>query len=110
MDERGRVRPLVGLSKYSDFSDQYSNIDGLNASQLRGRLGIQGHIRNNTYIYADARYQRSFKGNKEGAQFNVGIKASFWFAIVVCDYVKTPLFETEGFSMYLSIIKFNIQC
>ena len=77
MDERGRVRPLVGLSKYSDFSDQYSNIDGLNASQLRGRLGIQGHIRNNTYVYADARYQRSFKGNKEGAQFNVGIKASF---------------------------------
>ena len=40
-------------------------------------LGIQGQIRNNTYVYADARYQRSFKGNKEGAQLNVGIKASF---------------------------------
>ena len=40
-------------------------------------LGIQGQIRNNTYVYADARYQRSFKGNKESAQFNVGIKASF---------------------------------
>jgi hypothetical protein len=27
----------------------------------------------------------------------VGIKASFWFPFVVCEYVKTPLFETEGF-------------
>ena len=38
-------------------------------------LGIQGQIRDNTYIYADARYQRSFKGNKKGTQFNAGIKA-----------------------------------
>ena len=40
-------------------------------------LGIQGQIKNSTHVYADVRYQRSFKGNKEGAQFNVGIKASF---------------------------------
>lgn len=135
-----KFEPQAQLSylhtRYDDFTDRYSNIDGLNASQLRGRLGlrvykdfkvdnkaaqyygivnvhhdflkaksitlndrvgngsasvresydrtfgevglgIQGHIRNNTYVYADARYQRSFKGNKEGAQFNVGIKASF---------------------------------
>ena len=135
-----KFEPQAQLSylhtRYDDFTDRYSNIDGLNASQLRGRLGlrvykdfkvdnkaaqyygivnvhhdflkaksitlhdrvgtgsasvresydrtfgevglgIQGHIRNNTYVYADARYQRSFKGNKQGAQFNVGIKASF---------------------------------
>ena len=40
-------------------------------------LSIQGHIRNNTYVYADVRYQQSFKGSKEGVQFNVGIKANF---------------------------------
>lgn len=135
-----KFEPQAQLSylntRYDGFTDRYSNADGLNADQLRGRLGlrvyknymvenkaaqyygivnvqhdflkakaitlhdrvgmgsasvresydrtfgelglgIQGHIRNNTYVYADARYQRSFKGNKEGAEFNVGIKADF---------------------------------
>ena len=39
--------------------------------------GIQGSVSKSTDIYADARYQRSFKGEKEGAQFNVGVKVSF---------------------------------
>ncbi len=39
--------------------------------------GIQGSVSKSTDIYADARYQRSFKGEKESAQFNVGVKVSF---------------------------------
>jgi len=123
-------------SRYSDFSDLYSNIDGLNTHNLKARLGlrvhkdvvinnkdaqyygianihhdlikpktitlhdrtgtgqasvnerfdrtsweigagIQGQVGKNTYLYADARYERSFKGNKEAGKINFGVKASF---------------------------------
>ena len=123
-------------SRYSGFSDLYSNIAGVNAHNLRARLGlrvykdvvidnkdaqyygivnihhdllkpktitlydrtgtgqasvserfdrtswevgagIQGQVGKNTYLYADARYERSFKGNKEAGQINLGVKASF---------------------------------
>ena len=39
--------------------------------------GIQGQVGKNTYLYADARYERSFKGNKEAGKVNFGVKASF---------------------------------
>jgi autotransporter family porin len=134
------VEPQAQLSylytKYSDFTDAYSNIHNKNTHNLRGRLGlrltkdsvidgkaaqyygivnvahdfikpkainlsdtvgtgsnsvresfdrtygevgagIQGSVSQSTDIYADARYQRSFKGDKEGAQFNVGVKMKF---------------------------------
>lgn len=39
--------------------------------------GIQGNFNATTQAYADMRYQRSFNGNKEGAQFNLGVKVKF---------------------------------
>jgi outer membrane autotransporter protein len=39
--------------------------------------GIQGGVGQSTDIYADARYQRSFRDDKEAAQFNVGVKMKF---------------------------------
>ena len=39
--------------------------------------GIQGQVAKTTFLYADARYQQSFKGNKNGASFNFGVKFNF---------------------------------
>jgi outer membrane autotransporter protein len=39
--------------------------------------GIQGNVSKSATLYADARYQHSFKGNKEGAQINAGVKVNF---------------------------------
>jgi hypothetical protein len=37
--------------------------------------GIQGSSSKSTDMYADARYQRSFNGNKEGVQLHIGVQA-----------------------------------
>jgi hypothetical protein len=39
--------------------------------------GIQGSSSKSTDMYADARYQHSFNGNKEGIQLNIGVQAKF---------------------------------
>lgn len=40
-------------------------------------VGIQGQVNSKTYLYGDARYQRSFNGNQQGAVFNLGLKLQF---------------------------------
>ena len=40
-------------------------------------LGAQGWVAKSTYLYADARYQKSFGGHKDGSQFNLGLKIEF---------------------------------
>lgn len=40
-------------------------------------LGVQGKVGKSTYLYADARYERSFKGNRDSSKFNVGLKSHF---------------------------------
>lgn len=44
-----------------------------------GEIGgdIQGSSSKSTDLYADARYQRSFNGNKEGVQLHIGVQAKF---------------------------------
>ena len=39
--------------------------------------GIQGRVGKATYLYADARYERSFKGNTSAAKVTMGVKSSF---------------------------------
>ncbi|MGL4767968.1 MAG: autotransporter outer membrane beta-barrel domain-containing protein [Formosimonas sp.] len=39
--------------------------------------GLDAKVGLNTQVYGDVRYQRSFRGNKSGAQANVGIKIKF---------------------------------
>jgi outer membrane autotransporter protein len=39
--------------------------------------GVSGQVSKTTSLHADARYQRSFKGNKEGAHLDVGVKVQF---------------------------------
>jgi outer membrane autotransporter protein len=39
--------------------------------------GVSGQVTKTTSLHADARYQRSFKGNKEGAHLDVGVKVQF---------------------------------
>ncbi|TDR28908.1 autotransporter outer membrane beta-barrel domain-containing protein [Hydromonas duriensis] len=61
-------RTSTGSSSVGEqFDRSYGEIGG----------GIQGSLSKSTDMYADARYQRSFNGNKEGVQFNIGVKAKF---------------------------------
>ena len=39
--------------------------------------GIQGRVGKATYLYADARYERSFRGNTSAAKVTMGVKSSF---------------------------------
>ena len=39
--------------------------------------GIQGRVGKATYLYGDARYERSFKGNTSAAKVTLGVKSSF---------------------------------
>ena len=47
--------------------------------QTYGELGFgaQGWVAKSTYLYADARYQKSFGGNMHGSQFHLGLKIEF---------------------------------
>jgi autotransporter family porin len=80
---------LVGGQSAQYYGIVNVNHDFLDAKEVNGvaedydktsaevGLGIQGNVSKRSYVYTDARYERSFSGNKEGAKFNLGLKSSF---------------------------------
>lgn len=71
------------LGEQSTRLYDHSSSDSIRADESFDRSffeiggGLQGQVGKNTFIYGDARYQRSFRGNSQGAAVNLGVKTKF---------------------------------